>query len=328
VGDELRMRKRIISILLITIVAFEGCKSSSEKFLAFEESTEIAGYSLDNNLTEGTFFAEDIAVVTASENVGGDEELISGASLLVNATEDEVIYADHVFDKMYPASLTKLLTALVILRYGELTDQVSVSYDATHITEANAKVCGFKEGDILTLEALLNCLLIYSGNDAAIAAADHVGGSEEAFVELMNHEAAQIGAIHSNFVNSHGLHDEDHYTTAYDIYLIFNELLKFDSFRKIINTDSYTVKYTDSDGTEKEKTFNSTNQYLTDDNENDLKVEVVGGKTGTTTKAGNCLVILCKDSADQEYIAVILKAADSDRLYSQMSHLLTKISDE
>jgi D-alanyl-D-alanine carboxypeptidase len=229
---------------------------------------------------------------------------------------------------MYPASLTKLLTALVVLQYGALTDSVTVSYDASHIPESGARICGYAEGDIISMEVLLNSLLIYSGNDAAIAIADHIGGDEAAFVDIMNEEAQTIGAIHSNFMNSHGLHDDNQYSTAYDIYLIFNELLKYDTFRNIISSDSYTAIYSDKAGNEKQKTFNSTNLFLKDEGENDLVLEVIGGKTGTTSKAGNCLILLCKDSDGKEYISVILKAADNDTLYSQMSHLISKVSAE
>ena len=117
------------------------------------------------------------------------------------------------------------MTALVVLKKGELTDSVTVSYNASHIPVAGAKVCGFEEGDVITMDALLHCLLIYSGNDAGIAIAEHMSGSEENFVRIMNSEAKRIGASHTNFVNSHGLHDDNHYTTAYDMYLIFNELI-------------------------------------------------------------------------------------------------------
>jgi D-alanyl-D-alanine carboxypeptidase (penicillin-binding protein 5/6) len=318
------MRKMILVYFIVAAFAFGGCQNSSDEFLAFDELAAVSGYSVDERLTQGDFFAKEIAIIPEDDNVGEDELLTSGASLFVNVTDQEILYADHVYDKLYPASLSKLLTALVVLRYGELTDSVTISYNASHIVEPNAKVCGYEEGDIITLEALLNSLLIYSGNDAAIAVADHVGGSEEAFVKKMNEEAKQIGAVHSNFVNSHGLHDDNQYSTAYDLYLIFNELMKYDMFRSIISSDSYTAIYTDKDGNEKQKTFNTTNLYLRGEVENTLGIKVIGGKTGTTNKAGSCLILLCKDNTGKEYIAQILKAIDSEQLYSQMSYLISK----
>lgn len=318
------MKKSLICLLLIiSVVALGGCQKSSDLFLAYNEGTSASGQSVDNRLTDADFFAKDIAVITASDNVGGDTELTSGATLLVNITDNKVIYADHVFDKMYPASLTKLLTSLVVLNYGELTDAVTVSYEASHIQEGGARVCGYEEGDVISLEALLNSLLIYSGNDAAIAIADHIGQNEEAFVKLMNEEAKNIGAVQSNFINSHGLHNNDQYTTAYDMYLIFHELLKYDTFRSIIGSSSYTADYKDKDGNVKEKTLNTTNLYLNGEEEITPGIQVVGGLTGSTSKAGSCLILLCKDSSNKEYISLILNAADSEAMYSQMSHLLS-----
>jgi D-alanyl-D-alanine carboxypeptidase len=318
------MRKSLLCFLIIAAAAFSGCQKSSDQFLPYEAVSSIGGNSFDSQLTAGEFFAKDLAIVTDQENVGGDEELTSGASLLVDLTDRKILYADHVYDKMYPASLTKLMTALLVLRYGELTDPVTITYDASHISEANAKVCGYEKGDVISLESLLYSLLIYSGNDAAIAIADHLKGNTEAFAGLMNEEAQKLGAVHSNFVNPNGLHDDNHYTSAYDIYLIFNELLKYDTFRTIINTDSYTAVYKDKDGNEKQKTYHTTNLYLNKEAEEVPGLEVIGGKTGTTSKAGNCLALLSKGEDGKEYISVILKADGITALYSQMSHLLTK----
>ncbi|MGF7144076.1 D-alanyl-D-alanine carboxypeptidase [Anaerotaenia torta] len=321
------MRKRLIvgacTCILLTLLG--GCRTSFEDYLAFEDTAASADYTIDNRLTQAGFFAENLAIAVEGE---ADEELTSGASLLVNMADNQVLYADHVYDRLYPASLTKLMTALVVLQYGELTDTVTVSHAASHISQGGIKLCGFQEGDILTLDALLKCLLVYSGNDAAIAIADHISGSEEAFVARMNEEAKKIGAVHTNYVNSNGLHEDEQYTTAYDVYLIFNELLKYDTFRSVIVMDSYTANYQDRSGNQKEKTFKSTNSYLRGDAEVPDGIQIIGGKTGTTKKAGNCLVLLSKNAAEEELISVILKSPDSSALYSQMSYMLEMAAEE
>jgi D-alanyl-D-alanine carboxypeptidase len=322
--EMIRMRKWLIAGISICIIItmFGGCQTSSKNLLTFQDTTS-AGYSIDSRLTQASFFAEDLILVTEEENNGDDTKLTSGCSLLVNITDQKILYADNVYDQLYPASLTKLMTALVVLQYGELTDKVTISYNASHITEGGAKLSGFEEGDVITMDALLKSLLIYSGNDAAIAIADHVGGSEAAFVTLMNEEADKIGAVHTHFMNSNGLHDDNQYTTAYDIYLIFNELMKYDTFRSIINIDSYTASYMDMDGNVKEKTFKATNAYLSGEAVAPEGIQIIGGKTGTTNKAGNCLVLVSKDTSDKEYISIIMKATDSATLYSQMTYLLS-----
>lgn len=311
-------------MVIIASIAFGGCQNSSDSFLTYQDTALKTDYSIDNQLTQGDFFAKDIAIVSQDDNIGNDTQLTVGASLLINKSDNQVIYADKVYDKLYPASLTKLLTALVVLRNGELTDMVTIGYNATHITEIGAKTCGFEEGDVISLEALLNSMLIYSGNDAAIAIAEHVGGSVEDFVKMMNEEALKIGAVHSNFVNPNGLHDNNQCTTAYDLYLIFNDLLQYDTFRNIINSDSYKAEYSDKDGNDKQKIFETTNLYLENKEDLGTGITVIGGKTGTTSKAGNCLILLSKDDEDNEYISVILKAAGRDELYTQMSYLLSK----
>lgn len=320
------MRKCTIGLIILASIILCACQNSSNQLLTYEDSLSVSGRFIDNQLTEGEFFAEDLAIITEEDDFIIDELLSSGATLLVNVTDEKVIYADHEFDKLYPASLTKLLTALVALRYGELTDNVTISYNASHIKEGNAKLCGFEEGDVISLESLLYCMLIYSGNDAALAVAEHISGSEEKFVAKMNETAVQIGAVHSNFMNSHGLHDDNHYTTAYDIYLIINELIKYDTFRSIINSASYTAEYTDKDLKEKQRTYLSTNLFITGEEELEADYEVIGGKTGSTRKAGNCLALVSKSTKGKEYISIILNATDRDNLYSQMSHLISKAS--
>jgi len=303
-----------------------GCQNISDQFLSYTDTKTLDEFKIDNDLSTQTndFFAKDLALISIDETPDTDAELTSQSTLLVNVTDNEVVYQNNVYEQLFPASLTKLLTALVVLKNAELTDSVTISYNASHIQESGAKTCGFKEGDVISLDALLHCLLVYSGNDAGIAIAEHVGGSEEAFAEMMNDEAASIGATHSNFVNSHGLHDELHYTTAYDLYLIFNELIQSDKFLSIINMSSFTAIYQDYTGKEKQNVFKTTDWFLDGNAEAPEGVTILGGKTGTTYKAGNCLILLSQNTEGTKYISVILKAESNDLIYAQMSHLLSK----
>jgi len=220
------MKKRILGIILVATMMFTGCQKASDQFLRYEDTASDAKAFNDNLLTQEDFFGKNLTVISRDKDNGGDTVLTAGALLFVNNTKKQAIYADDVYKKLYPASLTKLMTALLAFKYGTLTDNVTVSYNASHITEVGAKTCKLQEGDVLTLDVLLNSMLVYSGNDTAIAIAEHISGSVEAFANKMNQEAKNIGAVHSHFVNPNGLHDDNQYTTAYDLYLIFNELLK------------------------------------------------------------------------------------------------------
>ena len=141
----------------------------------------------------------------------------------------------------------------------------------------------------------------------------------------MNKTAKRLGAVHSNFVNTHGLHHEDHYTTAYDLYLIFNELLKYDVFIDIIKQSSYTASYTKADGTLYSHQYMNTNRYTRGLSRAPDNINVIGGKTGTTQEAGNCLILYSEDIEGKGYISIILKSRGSFNLYNQMTYLLELI---
>lgn len=323
------MKIKLLVFLLFACFSLVACQNSSEELLAYNSDNVLSNYVLNSEITETDFFATNLAIITGEDNKGDDPDITSEASLLVNITNNEIIYSDNVFEKLYPASLTKLMTALIVLRYGELTDTVTISYNASHIAESGAKLCGFNEGDVISMEVLLNSLLIYSGNDAGIAIAEHIAGSEENFSKMMNDECIKIGAVDSNFTNAHGLHDDNHYSTAYDLYLIFNQLVQYDTFLSIIDNPTYTAVYKNKENNEITKKFNSTNLYLDkkSDSLNGLEsLNIIGGKTGTTSKAGKCLILLISDSNQNSYISLILKAETSSELYLQMSHLLSMLT--
>lgn len=274
------------------------------------------------DISEG-FMSDDLCVVPLEYKVTENPGITATSSLIFDITEEQVLYADNVYEKLYPASVTKILTALLVLEQCEnLSEIVTISYNAANITEEGAKKCGFKEGDQILLRDLLYSFLVYSGNDAGIALAEYVSGSESAFTALMNQRAKDLGALHSNFVNSHGLHSDEHYTTAYDMYLIFNECLKNETFVDIINTTRYVASYKTAEGEAKQRVFENTNRYLLGTETAPAGVNVIGGKTGTTLKAGSCLVLYSINEDNHKHIAVVFKAETSDSLYNQMTTLL------
>ncbi len=246
------------------------------------------------------------------------------AAALFDLDHGETLYASNMHDKKFPASLTKVLTALVAIKHGEL-DQVLTATSVVNITESGAQLIGLKVGDTLTLEQALNILLIYSANDVANLIAENIAGSVDEFMVLMNEEAHRLGATNTNFVNPHGLHDDEHYTTAYDLYLIFQEALKYDEFTQIIGQVSYSTTYIGSDGKTNNVNVNNTNGYFRETYSAPSNVTILGGKTGTTNSAAQCLILSLKDNSGNDYIAVILGGATRDDLYSQMSQMFTSL---
>ena len=168
--------------------------------------------------------------------------------------------------------------------------------------------------------------MLKSANEAANVLADYISGSTEKFAELMNKEAALLGATNSHFVNAHGLHEEEPYTTVYDLYLIFNHALKNEMFREICGSTSYVARYQDASGKEVSVEWENTMQYFTRNKIAPEGVTVLAGKTGTTSKALSCLALLSENEAGEEFISIILKSQDRGVLYDEMNDLLEEIN--
>ncbi len=263
-------------------------------------------------------------------NAGQEEDsslnLNAQSAVLMDASTGRVLYGKEE-DLIRPmASTTKIMTALLAVKYGNLEDMVTVTEDAV-ITEAGATLADLKPGDTLTMEQLLYGLMLPSGNDAGAAIAVHMSQSIENFAALMNEEAARLGATGTHFVNPHGLHDENHYTTAYDLYLIFNEALKYPKFREVTKTVAYTANYKDKDGGDVSKVWEGGNWYLTGKRQAPEGVTVFSGKTGTTQAAGCCLVMASRNGGESgdEYVSIVMKAKNRDNLYENMTNIISKI---
>ena len=297
---------------------FGGLKEAyvaSERIPALEEETAATRFS--------DAFASDLCVVTDEASYNPDF-VTSQAAALFDMDDREVLYSKDVFERMYPASITKIMTALVAIKAADLKSRVLVTDDAV-LTEPGATLCGIEPGDTLTLEQLLYGLMLPSGNDAGAAIAVHIAGSIEAFSDMMNQEAVRLGATGTHFVNPHGLNDPDHYTTAYDLYLIFNEALKYPVFRQIVGTTAYTANYHNKNSEPVSKTWKGSNWFMTGERETPDGLKVFGGKTGTTKAAGYCLIMASRDDSDKEYISVVLKADSRPHLYDNMTNIISKI---
>ncbi|NLK44663.1 MAG: D-alanyl-D-alanine carboxypeptidase [Tissierellia bacterium] len=225
---------------------------------------------------------------------GENLDLTSSSSILIDSSTGRILYEKNPHIKMPMASTTKIMTALVALEQGNLDDEVIIKKEAVGIEGSSIYL---REGEKISLEELLYGLMLRSGNDAAVAIAIHIGGSLENFIELMNHKAKEIGAVNTNFSNPHGLHDDSHYTTAYDLALITREAFKHEVFARIVGAKSYTSNRLEN------------NYYY---NKNKTLWEYKGGdgvKTGYTMRSGRCLVSSATRN-NHRLIAVSLNARD------------------
>jgi len=246
-------------------------------------------------------------------------DIYSPSAILIESSTGKIIYEKNANEKMYPASTTKIMTAILTLENCNLTDTAIVSKNAVESIPYGYATAYLKVGEELTIYQLLNVLLIASANDAAIVLAEHVAGSVESFCSMMNTKAQELGCLNTNFVNANGIHDENHYSTAYDLALIGNYAMENETFRDIVKTRSYTLPATNK-WTQNNRYFSNTNELLikdTRDAVDNYYYEYCNGiKTGYTNAAKECIVASIKKD-DLEFIVVTLGSDKTDNGLSQ-----------
>ena len=239
-----------------------------------------------------------------------------GAAIIVDGDYGDVLYEYNGYEKMYPASITKIMTSLLVLEAveeGQITlDQpITASTSAVVVPEGSSTANpAIQAGEVLTVEQLLYCDLISSANEACNILAETVGGSIENFVDMMNAKAQELGMEGTHFVNPHGFHDEDHYTTAYDITIMARAAMEYDTFRTIVSTATYTIPATNLAG---ERVLHTTNALIGNwIYSSYLYSKAIGIKTGSTTPAGQCLASAAVDDDGRTYYCVVLGAQTVD----------------
>lgn len=228
-------------------------------------------------------------------------------AILVDANYDEVLYEVGGYDKVYPASITKVMTALLTLEAiesGKLTAQTPITASTTAATiPKGSSTANIKAGETLTVEQLLYCLLLPSANEAAQILAEAVGGDMETFVGMMNDKAKELGCENTHFVNPHGFHDPNHYTTPYDITLFMKAAMEYELFQKVVTSPNYAIPATNLSA---ERTVRNTNALTSNWTYTGyLYGPGTGGKTGSTDEAGKCLVETAKNG-DTYLISVVM----------------------
>ena len=217
----------------------------------------------------------------------------SSACLLMEESTGKILYSKNANSIMYPASTTKIMTAILTLEKCNLSDTAVVSHNAVFSIPSGYSTASLVEGEVLTIEQLLNVLLIPSANDAAVVLAEHIAGSVEAFSDMMNSKAVELGCLNTHFVNPNGIHNENHYSTAYDLALIGKYAMQFPTFKEISSKTRYTLPITNAYSKE-DRIFNTTNDLIkpnySSSPTNYYYKYATGGKTGYTDPAGQCIV--------------------------------------
>lgn len=245
--------------------------------------------------------------------------IYSPSAILIESSTGRIIYEKNAYEKMYPASTTKIMTAILTLENCNLTDTAIVSTNAVQSIPYSYSTAYLKIGEELTIYQLLNVLLIASANDAAVVLAEHIAGSVESFCSMMNTKAAELGCLNTNFVNSNGIQNENHYSTAYDLAIIARYAMKNETFRNIVATKGYTLPSTNK-WIENNRYFSNTNELLQPDSRDSVDnyyYEYCNGiKTGYTDAAKECIVASIKKD-NLEFIVVTLGSDKTDNGLSQ-----------
>ena len=317
------MKKIRICCLLLCLILTLQCAvapvSATEAENTTADSTETttvpettgAVYDIPEQVTGNAAVSNGCATIDGKQALVTDSGLARTAkgAFLYDMATGTVLYAKNPDEKLYPASLTKIMTALIALERADPEEIVTVSVSAVADMDPEATLANLVPGEEMSMLDLLYCLMVESANDAGSVIAEHVAGSHEAFAELMNQKAAQLGCTGTHFTNAHGLHDEEHYTTARDMAKILMAALEYSVFVDIYSTPRYVVPETNLRG---ERILNSTN-YLIANDLIDFYFEplITGGKTGYTSAAGRCLATTAEsEDSDMKLLCVILGAEE------------------
>lgn len=246
----------------------------------------------------------------------------SKSALLMDLPSGRVLYSKNLDERVFPASTTKIMTGILALEMGNMADVVTVPYEALKNITLEDSQMGLLTGEQLTMEQLLNSMLVYSANDAANVIAIQVSGSIDAFVETMNNKAKELGMTGTNFVNPCGSHDDNHYTTARDLAIITKYAMKNEQFREIVKKPIYTVPATNKNT--KERPLVNTNLFLgTSRSTHHYYPPATGIKTGHTSQSGYCLVASAAYN-ETELLSIVMGCDNVDTKGQAYSYIDSK----
>ena len=328
--------KRILFLYFIVIVACiiaVLCVISGNLFYSSRFNKDAAvsdSYSGTMPLYKMAGAADRYAVIKYGEDTNSEQ--FSGSSyaaLLIDNTDKDVEVAYNALRRIYPASTTKLMTAVCVCDAVEsgkisLDDVVTLESNVGFVTEDAVK-SQLGKGCSITVRNLLYGLLIRSYNDFAVILAEYVAGDVDSFVQLMNQKAAEIGATGCHFVNPHGLHEDDHYVTAYDMYLIINEASKYEIIEEADKNGYFSYVYTDADGHEQVDDITATNMFLSGNVTLPSNIHIKTWKTGTTRLAGSVLCMIVEIKG-KEYTMFLADSIGPEDLYNKFT-LLFNLAD-
>lgn len=291
----MKLNKFFASILCVCVLASNTCMTS---FATTSNSSDDQTYS------EEALLRAQIPIESNDIEQWPDGPVCYAESaILIEASTGTILYEKNSHQKEYPASITKIMTGFLAVENSSLNDTVTFSHNSVFgIPAGSSIVGGIDEGDQYSMEFCLYGLMLLSGNETAIAIAEHVAGSTEKFADMMNAKAKALGCNDTHFANPHGLHDENHYTSAYDMSLITKAAIQNPDFKKFICTATYDFPPTKTG----EIRYDKRNHHKMMEGGAYEYDGCIGGKTGYTTDAGSTLVSIAERNG-MTLICVVMK---------------------
>lgn len=287
-------KKHILSLLLAfyLVLSSVSLPCLATKTADTTDTDEVETTQTDTSASDET---------TAEDTV--EFSVDATAAMLIEMNSDTIVYEKNADDKIYPASLTKIMTCMLALELcKDLSESVTVTQSALDGLDPDGSTASLQVGEVLTMEDLLYCIMLPSANDACTVIAEHLGGTIDAFVEKMNEKAQQLNCTGTHFANPDGLHDDNHYTTARDLSIITRAALQNEIFRTIIGTAVYEVP---ANNMSEKRVIHTTNYLMSTAMNPDYYYEkATGVKTGYTSKAGRCLISTVKQG-DFYYLSIV-----------------------
>ena len=298
--------RSILSLLLVFCLAMSGAAAVWAEEDAAEEETE--------------YIPEEYYDPIQTNELAGwpqGDAVPAGAAVVMDLDTGAFLYSKNATQTRYPASITKIMTALVTLEHASLEDRITFS-EIVYNIESDSSHAGIQPGETMTIEQALNALMLESANDVANGLAEYVAGSISGFSDLMNEKAAQLGCVNTHFANPHGLHQEDHYTCAYDMALIAQAAYENTEFRRLASTCTFNCPKTNK--TPDERYFYNHHKMLQSDS-GYYQDWCTGGKTGFTSDAWNTLVTYGEKNG-LRLVCVILHDNGADQAYNDTANLM------
>lgn len=310
---------RMISLLLCMLMIMQSAVFSVP---ASAEEADASSDPSETSIPEETYIPVEVPIITtgdasvsngchtldAAQPLGSSEQLLdtAKAAILYELNSKTLLYAWNPDEKLYPASLAKIMTALLVIESGDLSRSVTATESALSSVPYDAMSISIKAGESFTMEDLLYCILVASANDACAVAAEEISGSQEAFVKRMNERAQELGCTNTNFANAGGLQDEQQYTTARDLGKILEAAMEYDSFRAAFGAGTYTVPATSAS----EARELISNNYFISKASGVVKFydsKVTGGRSGAVSTTDRSLAVTAQ-SGDLQLMSIVLGA--------------------